>query len=101
MSHGHEVEHEEHHIGYGLFFVIWVALIGLTALTVGVAGVDLGNYTVFVALLIACVKAMLVINYFMHIKFDNILVKIFVAGCGLIFSIVILFLGFDVVFGGA
>jgi cytochrome c oxidase subunit 4 len=77
--------------------MIWIALIALTALTVGVAGVDMGFYTVYVALFIAVIKAMLVINYFMHIKFDHILVKVFLGGCMVIFAVVMLFLSFDVI----
>jgi cytochrome c oxidase subunit 4 len=90
--------HTDHeHPGYGLFFVVWIALVALTALTVGVAGVDMGYYTVYIALFIAVIKAMLVINYFMHIKFDHILIKIIVGGCGFIFAVVMLFLSFDVI----
>lgn len=90
----------EHH-GYGIFVMIWVALVALTALTVGVAGVDMGYYTIYVAMFIAIIKAMLVINYFMHIKFDHILVKVLLAGCIFIFVVVMLFLSFDVIsFGG-
>ncbi len=95
----HEIEeHEEHH-GYGFFTAIWIGLIALTALTVAVAGVDMGVYTVPIALLIACIKSMLVLNYFMHIKFDNPLVKWFVIACGVIFFTVIIFLGLDVFIG--
>lgn len=100
MAHTHENEHHvEHHHGYGYFTMIWITLVALTGLTVAVAGVDMGLYTVAVALLIACIKAMLVINYFMHIKFDSLLLKVLVGMCGLIMGVIILWLGFDVIFG--
>lgn len=99
-THAEEHHHEEHH-GYGFFTAIWIGLIALTALTVAIAGVDMGVYTVPLALLIAGIKAMLVINYFMHIKFDTPLVKWFVVACGVIFAIVVIFLGFDVFIGRA
>lgn len=99
-SHTEEHHQEEHH-GYGFFTAIWIGLIALTGLTVAVAGVDMGVYTVPLALLIACIKAMLVINYFMHIKFDTPLVRWFVVACGVIFAIVIIFLGVDVFIGRA
>lgn len=95
----HDTEHHEEHHGYGFFTAIWIGLIALTGLTVAIAGVDMGMYTVPIALLIACIKSMLVINYFMHVKFDNILVKLFAVACGVIFAIVIIFLGFDVFIG--
>jgi len=95
LSRMHEHPHD-HAMGYGKYTIIWVALLALTALTVAVAGIDLGEYTLFVALLVATIKAMIVINVFMHIKFDDIVIKGFVIACGLIFAIIFIFLGFDV-----
>lgn len=75
MSEHHTKEH--HLIGYGTYFMIWLSLISLTVLTVSIAGVDFGNIALLIALLIAAIKSGLVINYFMHIKFDDIIFKIF------------------------
>ena len=94
-----ETEHHEEHHGYGFFTAIWIGLIALTALTVAIAGVDMGMYTVPIALLIACIKSMLVINYFMHVKFDNILVKLFAIVCLVVLALIIIFLGLDVFIG--
>jgi len=66
------------HVGYGGYVLIWLILLGLTVTTVAVAGIDLGNLTLFVALLIAAIKSFLVINIFMHIKFDDKVFKLFV-----------------------
>jgi len=64
-------EHEsEHLLGYGIFMVVWLALIVLTGLTVVVAGVDLKAMTVTTALLIASIKTILVLMYFMHLKYE-------------------------------
>lgn len=64
-------EHEsEHLLGYGIFMVVWLALIVLTGLTVAVAGVDLKAMTVTTALLIASIKTILVLMYFMHLKYE-------------------------------
>lgn len=101
-NHGNSVseeqKHEVHH-GYGFFVTIWVALIALTCLTVAVAGVDMGVYTVALALLIACIKAMLVMNYFMHIKFDSPLVKQFIVTCGVVLFLILMLLSSDVFIG--
>lgn len=97
----HEGEHHEEHPGYGFFTAIWIGLIALTGLTVAIAGVDMGMYTVPIALLIACIKSMLVLNYFMHVKFDNILVKVFAISCGVIIALILIFLGSDVFIGGS
>ncbi len=95
-AHGESIGY--HGPSYGLFILIWIALVGLTSLTVGIAGIDLGAYTVSLALLIACIKSGLVLAYFMHFKFDTPLIKFLVGGCGVIFTGIILFLGLDIFF---
>jgi cytochrome c oxidase subunit IV len=97
MSHGHEhTEEHSHAIGYGTYTIIWFALIALTAITVAVAGINLKDYTLFVAMLVATIKAMIVINVFMHVKFDNVVVKWFLVACGFIFATMFIFLALDV-----
>ncbi len=66
MSHDHETTHEP--TGYGVYLLTWVALVTLTAITVTAAGFHFGALSVFVALAIACVKAGIVLNWFMHLK---------------------------------
>ncbi len=61
------------------YFVIFTALLFLTALTVAVAYLDLGALNTPVALLIATFKAGLVLFYFMHLKEEGELVKVFAA----------------------
>lgn len=70
--------HQEHHIGNTTYILVWLALVGLTSLTVTVAGISLGAYTLLVALAIASVKVVLVSTFFMHLKFSDIMFKIFV-----------------------
>lgn len=96
MSHGNEHAEEHHTVGLGTYSIVWFALLALTAITVAVAGINLGDYTLFVAMLVAAIKAMIVINVFMHVKFDNVVVKWFLAVCGVIFAIMFIFLAFDV-----
>jgi len=58
---------------------VWGTLLALTALTVVAAGVDLGNLNLWVAMLIATVKATLVLLFFMHLRYDRpILAIVFV-----------------------
>ncbi len=89
------VDTHEHLPSYGKNVMIWLVLVALTALTVTVASVDLGNYTFFVAMLIASIKAMLVINIFMHIKYDDILMKSILLACGLVFTVIFIMYSFD------
>ena len=51
----------------------------LTALTVAASHVDLGRYNVVVALTIAVIKALLVILYFMHVRYSSRLTVVVLA----------------------
>jgi cytochrome c oxidase subunit 4 len=53
----------------------WLALLALTALTVGITRLELGGCKVLGALAIACVKAGLVIAVFMHMKYEGRLLR--------------------------
>ncbi len=64
------------------FVVIFVALLILTAVTTGVAYVDLGIFNPVVALAIACTKAVLVVLFFMELRHSSRITKITV-GAGL------------------
>lgn len=59
-------EHTSHSIGFSL--LIGAALLVLTATTVAAAFVNLGPFNPVIALLIATIKATLVILFFMHVK---------------------------------
>jgi cytochrome c oxidase subunit 4 len=67
---------ENHHImSYRKLTIIWLALLALTALTVGITRIDLGGYKVLGALTIACLKAGLVIAVFMHMQYEGRLLR--------------------------
>jgi cytochrome c oxidase subunit 4 len=52
----------------GFYIAIGVTLIVLTGVTAGVAFINLGPFNPVVALLIATIKATLVVLFFMHVK---------------------------------
>jgi len=58
-------------VPYGTYFLVWATLLVLTALTVAVAGFDLGPLNVLAALTIASCKTALVLYVFMHLKYDE------------------------------
>ena len=68
-----ESTHDEavHHVSYRAYVNVWVALVALTALTVGAHYANLKQLAIFTAILIATVKSTLVILYFMHIRFEK------------------------------
>jgi cytochrome c oxidase subunit 4 len=60
------------------YVLIWLTLTIMTFVTYYVAQIDLGALNVVVALGIAFFKMMLVIWFFMHVRTDNPLTKLFV-----------------------
>ena len=66
------LEHEQrHHVtNKSVYFTIFFLLMVLTALTTGIAFVNLGVMNTPVALGIAVCKATLVILYFMHVRWS-------------------------------
>ena len=64
-----EHEHTEHIVSPGMYLTIILTLLALTGITVSAAFVDLGRFNIVVALLIATVKATLVVLIFMHAKY--------------------------------
>jgi cytochrome c oxidase subunit IV len=71
------------------YVIIWAILTIMTFTTYAVAQIDLGPFNIVIALLIAFFKMSLVVLFFMHVKTDSPLTKLF-AGAGL-FWMVILF----------
>jgi len=72
-----------------LYYLIFLALMIGTGLTVLVARFDLGPLNNIVMLSVACVKALLVILFFMHVRWSSRLTWV-VAGSGF-FWLLILF----------
>jgi cytochrome c oxidase subunit 4 len=61
----------EHIIPTKIYVIIWIALMALTVVTASVAFIDLGPLNTVVALLIATFKALLVVLFFMHVKYAS------------------------------
>jgi len=59
---------------------VWLVLLALTAATTAVAYVDLGPFSVVIALVIAFTKMLLVALFFMHIRYSSKLTRLVVAG---------------------
>jgi cytochrome c oxidase subunit 4 len=57
---------------------VLITLLAFTFLTITVNWIDLSALTVLVAMLIASVKAGIVLTYFMHLKFESTLFRAFV-----------------------
>src|ERR1035438_2083647 len=69
-------EHGSHHIVTPkVYAAVFVTLLVGTALTVVAANIDLGLFNPIIALGIACTKAVIVILWFMHVKYQSNLIK--------------------------
>jgi len=83
-------EHNEHHIVTPVqYSMVFGALLLGTAITVIAADIDLGVLNPVIALGIACTKAVIVILFFMHVKYQSNLVKMTV-GAGFFTFIVLI-----------
>jgi cytochrome c oxidase subunit IV len=84
-------EHADHHIVTPLqySFVFGALLLG-TLITVLAADVDMGVMNPVIALGIACTKAVIVILFFMHVKYQSHLVKMTVFAGFFTFGVLIM-----------
>jgi cytochrome c oxidase subunit 4 len=73
------------------YALVLLALLALTAATTLVAFVDLGEFSVVVALAIAVCKMLLVALFFMHVRHSTKLTKLVVLG-GLLWLAILLML---------
>jgi len=63
----------------GLYLKVYVALMVLLVLTVGVAYLNIGAWSLPVALTIAAIKAVVVVIYFMHMRFTGKLMWVYIS----------------------
>jgi cytochrome c oxidase subunit IV len=70
----------KHLVPLRIYFTIFSLLMVLTAVTVGVSFIDLGAMNTVVAIVIAVIKMLLVVLYFMHVRYSTRLTLAVVAG---------------------
>ncbi len=81
----------EHIVPVKTYVGIFIALLCFTALTTGVAYIDLGAFNTVAALAIAGVKMLLVVLFFMHVKYSGRLVQVFILTGVLFLAILVTF----------
>ena len=81
---------EKHHIvPYRTFLLVLAALLVFTFISIGVTSYNLGPLTVVTALVLASLKTVLVLSYFMHLKFDVRMFAILVTAVLILIGVVI------------
>ncbi len=88
MEHAHE---HAYHPPITLYYKIFGALMILTLITVAVAFQDFGIFNNIIALTIAGIKTTLVVLFFMHVKYESKLTKLFTAAGFIWLAILIAF----------
>jgi len=66
----------EHIVPVKTYLLVFLALMVGTAVTTAAAFVDLGPFNPVVALVIAVTKAVLVVLFFMHVKYSSKMTKV-------------------------
>ncbi len=83
-------EHTEHHIVTPVqYCMVFGTLLFFTLVTVGAAYVDMKWFNPVVALGIACFKAVIVILFFMHAKYQSRLIKMTIGSGFFVFLVLI------------
>ena len=81
----------DHIVPVKTYIGIFIALLCFTALTTGVAYIDLGAFNTVAALAIAVVKMLLVVLFFMHVKYSGRLIQVFILTGVLFLAILVTF----------
>jgi cytochrome c oxidase subunit 4 len=96
MQHDHD--NTLHSVGYTIYILVWMGLVVLTGVTVVIAGVDLRQMAVLTALIVAVVKSVLVMSFFMHLKYEPATFKLMVLVLIITFAIFLILTFSDVLF---
>ena len=86
-----EQEHSEHIVPPSTYLAIILILLCLTGTTVWAAFVNLGRFNIVVALVIATLKATLVVLFFMHAKYSPRRTKLIILA-GIFWLAILLFM---------
>jgi len=87
-----------HIFEYRTLFLVLLALLVLTGITVGMSYVDLGRLNVWVSLIIASIKGSIVLLFFMHMKYEGKVLVFSFLGTLFFLGIMISFTFWDVAF---
>ena len=78
------------------YVAVFTALIVLTVVTVAIATVDLGDWNVVMALVVAVIKAALVLLFFMHLRHSSPLLWIVLSSSFFFVALLVGLVGADV-----
>ncbi len=83
-------DNEKHISSFSSLAVVLAILLVLTTISVLATGFHLGPFTVVLALIIACIKVTIVLTQFMHLRFENMFLRLAVTGVFVLFALVVI-----------
>lgn len=83
-------EHKPHISSYNQLGMVLIFLLIMTLITVAITEIHFSTFSVGVALIIASVKGVTVLTYFMHLKYESLFLKLIVAGIFVVYALVII-----------
>jgi cytochrome c oxidase subunit IV len=86
----------QHTVPKSTYYAVFVWLAVLLVITVAASRIDLGFWNVPLALAIAIIKAVLIVLFFMHVRYGSPLLRLFAAGGFFWLLILLAFLVADV-----
>jgi len=88
-------EHKPHISSYKTLWIVLGALVVFTFISVMITRIEMGPFNTAAAMLIAGIKAAIVMSWFMHLKFDNKIFLIFTVLVITVFLLVLYVTFFD------
>lgn len=87
---------EKHHIlSYKTHVIVLLALLVLTSISVAITRLEMGPLNTAAAMLIAGLKAAIVLTWFMHLKFESRFFTLMVLAVMVLFILVLIVTFFD------
>ncbi len=88
-------EETTHMVPYRTQIAVLLALLVLTGLSVAITQLEFGSYNTLAAMLLAGAKAVIVLAWYMHLKYEKQLFPVMVAAVFVIFLLVLFVTFFD------
>jgi cytochrome c oxidase subunit 4 len=85
-------------VSYKTNIFVWIALLIFTGLTIYVAGFNLGKLGILANILIASIKASLVVYIFMHLKYESGFLKLMLCMVVLTLTFIIVLTFLDILY---
>jgi cytochrome c oxidase subunit IV len=84
-----QADHTHHVVPLAYYYAVYAALLVLLGATYGVSKIELGPFNIVVAMTISVIKMVLIVLFFMHIRWSSYMVRFF--ACAALFWLGILF----------